>query len=104
MKRDKPEVGVDRVEGAPGTPVLEIHLGTSPELAIKVAYDFARKLRMEGASERDFDNLLTNWAGPFDGTPLALYVRSGFTAGYHFLSLPWRRQIDDVPGGGTPKS
>jgi hypothetical protein len=68
---------------------------TSPELAIKVAYDFGRKLRVDGTDDTHVDDLTAKYVDPdFFGLPLHLYVRAGFIAGVRCLALPWRRDIE----------
>src|SRR5205085_6136785 len=85
-----------------GTLTVEILKGTSPELAIKIAYDFGRGLRMKGGEEEDLPRLLETWvAAPFKDSPLLPYIRAGFVAGHGFKSLPWRRQIEQEGAIGT---
>ena len=77
--------------------------GTSPEMAIKLAYDFARGLRGKGAAESDFAEHLQGLVEtPYADSPLLLYVRAGFTAGYFYEMLPWRRQIEAGDYAGQP--
>lgn len=74
---------------------MDIQRDTSPELAIKIAYDFGRKLRTQANDGNEFSEVLASHvAGPFADHSLLPYVIAGFTAGYHFEALPWRRQIE----------
>jgi len=78
-----------------GTLNVEILKQTSPELAIKIAYDFARGLRIKGAQEDALSSLLDTWVNtPFEHNELLRYIKAGFIAGFRFESLPWKRQID----------
>jgi hypothetical protein len=78
---------------------FEIIKETSPELGIKIAYDFARNLRAEGAVPEQFRNILESMVEePFAGTSILPYIRCGFAAGFYYSSLPWRRDIDDAGG------
>jgi hypothetical protein len=73
---------------------------TAPELAIKIAYDFARKHRMEGADESEYPALLQdNVERIFSDTTLLRYVRAGFRAGFFSQPLPWRRDIESAGQG-----
>jgi hypothetical protein len=83
---------------------LIIKDGTSPEMAIKLAYDFARGLRGTGVGEPDFaEKLKTLVETPYADSPLLLYLRAGFTAGYFHEMLPWRRQIEAGTTQGSPR-
>lgn len=74
---------------------MEIQKDGSPELAIKIAYDFGRSLRSNGADASRFPELLTEHvAQPYADQQLLPYIIAGFTAGFHFQSLPWRREIE----------
>lgn len=76
-------------------PPLTITENLSPELAIKMAYDFARRLRMTGWTESDFPECLGRLVeAHYCASPLLIYIRAGFSAGYFYDSLPWRRQIE----------
>lgn len=76
---------------------MEIKTGTSPELAIKIAYDFARSLRAKGATEEQFRDQLEIWVEKQHATsPIIRYIRAGFAAGYTWQQLPWKRQIDEA--------
>ena len=79
-----------------GVGVTNMEIGSvSPELAIKIAYDFGRRLRSEGAQEADLSRELEKWVErPYRDTPLILYIRGGFVAGFNFAALPWRREIE----------
>ena len=80
-----------------------INEGTSPEMAIKLAYDFARSLRGTGVAESDFaEHLHRLVETSYADSPLLLYVRAGFTAGYFYKMLPWRRQIEAGDYAGQP--
>ena len=84
-----------------GTLTVEILKETSPELAIKIAYDFAKGLRVKGAQDEGLSALLVEWVKqPFAESPLLPYIRAGFTAGFNSGALPWRRQIEaaELPG------
>jgi hypothetical protein len=71
----------------------EILKETSPELAIKVAYDFGRKLARQDVL--DVDDALADHVDPsFRGTSLYIYVRAGFISGLSGTALPWRRDIE----------
>jgi len=68
---------------------------SSPELAIKAAYDFGRALRIDGAELDELAALLTAHVdGPLADSAVRVYARAGFIAGFHFASLPWRREVD----------
>ena len=83
-----------------GTLNVEILKNTSPELAIKIAYDFGRSLRMKEADGDGLPALLNKWVTvPFGESPLHKYIKAGFLAGFNFDSLPWKRRIDDVGNG-----
>src|SRR5438552_2825893 len=85
--------GSDPGRGALATEILK---ETSPELGIKIAYDFGRKLRIEGAEESTFGRLVCDYIEePFAGMTLLRYIRAGFKAGFFYQPLPWRRRIDD---------
>jgi hypothetical protein len=74
---------------------VQITNQTSPEDAIKIAYDFARSLRVQGASVVDLPLLLGKWVEEvYRHDPRLTYIRGGFVAGFHFAPLPWRRHID----------
>jgi hypothetical protein len=74
---------------------LEIDSNASPEIAIKLAYDHARRLRGAGRHENEFAaQVALHVEQPFHDNPLLIYVRAGFSAGYFFDSLPWRREIE----------
>lgn len=74
---------------------MDISPTTSPELAIKIAYDYARNLRAQGAEQTVFPQLVTECVdGPYADSPLLKYIRAGFKAGFASNSLPWRRQIE----------
>jgi hypothetical protein len=87
-----------------GEPIpLIINENVSPELAIKLAYDFARSLRATSAPEADFaENVQKLVETPYAGSPLLLYIRAGFKAGYFYETLPWRRQIEAGDYAGKP--
>lgn len=86
-----------------GELLLDIGSDTSPELAIKIAYDFGRNLRTKGAEEEDFSKLLVECVQqPHGEGPLLPYIMAGFTAGFHYQSLPWRRQIEAQSGSDAP--
>ena len=74
---------------------MQIAPNTSPEAAIKIAYDYARALRRSGAAEGD---LAAEVAGlvetPHRDSPLLRYLRAGFIAGYRGVNLPWVKEID----------
>ena len=76
---------------------LDIRPDTSPEVAIKQAYDFAWSLRINGANEHDFQILMAQWTKRFGTSPLVPYIRGGFSAGFHFEPLPWKRAIENHP-------
>ena len=81
-----------------GTLKLEILKDTSPELAIKIAYDFARGLNIKGADDSELPHLLDAWVTkPYRENPLYPYLAAGFIAGFHGGPLPWKRQIDERP-------
>ena len=68
---------------------------TSPELAIKIAYDFGRNLRIEGAEVDELPELIAAHIDrPLADSVVRVYARAGFIAGFHFASLPWRREVD----------
>ena len=74
---------------------MNLQNDTSPELAIKIAYDFARKLRITGAAEARFTEHLEKWVNdPYRNSALLVYIRAGFTAGFKGDVLPWRRDIE----------
>ena len=74
---------------------MQINETTSPELAIKIAYDFGRNLRARGAEPDVYDQLESECVDqPYSGNPLLKYIRAGFKAGFNYEGLPWRRQID----------
>ena len=74
---------------------MDIKPDTSPELAIKIAYDFAKTLRSKGATDRQIADQLDIWVEkPFRTSVQLIYARAGFTAGYHWEMLPWRREIE----------
>jgi hypothetical protein len=78
---------------------FEILKETSPELGIKIAYDFGRNLRAQGALEGQFREILESTVEqPFAGMALLPYIRCGFAAGFYYGSLPWRRDIDEAGG------
>lgn len=82
-----------------GTLNLEILKTTSPELAIKIAYDFGRSLRASEGDDLSLSVLLDKWVTtPFQDNPLQRYIKAGFTAGFNFEALPWKRQIDEAAG------
>lgn len=79
-----------------GTLNLEILKNTSPEAAIKFAYDFARGLRLKEADAGTLNELLQRWVTiPFQDNPLQRYIKGGFIAGYTLGPLPWKQQIDE---------
>ena len=87
-----------------GTLTVEILKGTSPELAIKIAYDFGRSLRLKGQDGDDLPELLEQWVlVPFGDSPLLRYIHAGFIAGHGLKPLPWKRQIDEQ-GDGSGKA
>lgn len=74
---------------------MEIDGNTSPELAIKIAYDSARRMRNGGADPDTLPNLLKEFVeDPYRTSTLLTYIRAGFCAGFRCEGLPWRRQID----------
>ena len=83
-----------------GTLNVEILKNTSPELAIKIAYDFGRSLRMKEADASNLPALLNKWVTvPFEDNPLKKYIKAGFLAGFNFQPLPWKRQIEEFRSG-----
>src|SRR4051812_5371750 len=81
----------------------EILKETSPELAIKVAYDYGRKVARQDML--DIDDAIAEHVDPaFRGTSLYIYIRAGFVAGLGSKALPWRRDIEaaDTEGGASP--
>jgi hypothetical protein len=74
---------------------MQITPGTSPEAAIKIAYDFARGLRRSGAHDHELQQELFAFVDtPHRNSPLLRYLRAGFAAGYRGTALPWVREID----------
>jgi hypothetical protein len=74
---------------------MDIVAGTSKELAIKIAYDFARGLRIQGATEKDYAANMNVWlVERYSANPLMPYLSAGFSAGYFGNVLPWVREID----------
>lgn len=87
-----------------GTLNVEILKNTSPELAIKIAYDFGRSVRMKEADGDNLPTMLKQWVTvPFSDNPLHKYIKAGFLAGFNFEPLPWKRRIDDVENGDGPQ-
>jgi hypothetical protein len=82
-----------------GTFLPEILGETSPELAIKLAYDYGRDVRQGGAAADELARLLGQRIDlPFKDSPLLRYVRIGFSAGFEGEALPRRRHIDESSG------
>ena len=73
---------------------MHIAVGTSPEEAIKAAYDFAKVLRDGGMGEDDFSEQCTVWVDHrYTTNALLPYIRAGFEAGFFGKALPWVRQV-----------
>ena len=74
---------------------MHIGTGASPEVAIKVAFDFGKVLREGGAEEGDYAGQRLIWVDQRYAThPLLPYLVAGFEAGYLNKPLPWVRQVD----------
>jgi hypothetical protein len=74
---------------------MRIAPDTSPEAAIKLAYDYARTMRRTGAADSDLEaDVLELVETPYRESPVLRYLRAGFIAGYRGTSLPWVREID----------
>ncbi len=73
---------------------MDVPPNLSPENAIKLAYDFARNLRFQGAVDEHLNAQLVQWVESYVDSPLYIYLRAGFRAGYVFEILPWRREIE----------
>jgi hypothetical protein len=86
---------------------MKIARDTSPEAAIKIAYDYARALRRSGAAEADLQaEVFELVETPHRENPLLRYLRAGFVAGYRGVNLPWVKEIDALDpftrvGGGS---
>jgi hypothetical protein len=75
--------------------IVQVNSTTSPEQAIKIAYDFARNLRINGVAAADLPHLLANNVEkPYSACRLLIYLRAGFVAGFDGQALPWRREIE----------
>jgi hypothetical protein len=74
---------------------MHIGAGTSPEVAIKTAFDFGRVLRDGGAEETDYAQQRLIWVDRrYTTHPMLPYIVAGFEAGFLGKPLPWVRQID----------
>jgi hypothetical protein len=74
---------------------MKIACDTSPEAAIKIAYDYARALRRSGAAEADLEaDVFEMVETPHRDDPLLRYLRAGFIAGFRGVNLPWVKEID----------
>ena len=83
---------------------MQISTDTSPDAAIKIAYDFARALRRGSAREQDLSDDLHEWiSSRFRGSRLLRYMHAGFTAGYLGQNLPWVKDIDGPTRDGAPQ-
>ena len=74
---------------------MKIARDTSPEAAIKIAYDYARSLRRSGVASEDLEaDVIELVETPHRDDPLLRYLRAGFIAGYRGVNLPWVKEID----------
>ena len=74
---------------------MQVARDTSPEAAIKIAYDYARSLRRSGAAESDLEaEVFELVETPHRDSALLRYLRAGFIAGYRGVNLPWVKEID----------